>query len=128
MRPPSRTACSGPGTAATRARRGARSLSSWPTRSPPRSGATTRSGAWMRPSSTTEETGAADRASAGRGSRLLTDWILETLKVYGSNVEPLEGGGWDVRVGAPLVPVLGRRSFELVPAREAEGASAEGEK
>ncbi len=74
----------------------------------------------MRASSTKTESDAA-RSASSRGSRQLTDWVLDCLREHGSTVEPLPEGGWRVEVGAALVPVLGRRSLELGPAREAAG-------
>ncbi len=80
----------------------------------------------MSPSSTREAAASLERASAGRGSRMLTDWLLDCLAVYGSKVERTEDGGWSVDVGEPLVPVLGREHLELVPAREAGHGNGNG--
>lgn len=71
----------------------------------------------MRASSTKTETDAG-RPAPSRGSRQLTDWVLDCLREHGSLVEALPEGGWRVEAGPALVPVLGKRSLELGPARE----------
>lgn len=53
-----------------------------------------------------------------RGGRLLTEWVLECLKVHGARVERGPDEGWTVEPGRELARVLGRGKLEFGPARD----------
>ena len=77
----------------------------------------------MKPSSTTPSPperagGSAERGAAGRGGRLLTEWVLECLQVYGARVERAPDESWRVELGSELGGWLGRERLEFAPARE----------
>jgi hypothetical protein len=78
----------------------------------------------MKPSSTPSSTGA---PPAAHGSRLLTEWVLECLRVHGARVARSRDEGWDVELGAELAAALGRERIQLAPARDGAGTTDERE-